>query len=542
MNHIELFAGCGGLSLGLESAGFKLLMANELSPMAGETFAYNFFEEDLSELARTQGAHAKPQRTKWLSSQFRFSDMAQRLREDPRDYPLLGKGNTDITSAADLEGSLVIGSIVQLNRWLSKNEEAKQYLKSGFDGSGVDLVSGGPPCQSFSMAGMREYKNSRNVLPMEFANFVEQVQPRLALLENVSGILRPFNVDGNQIYAWYEVAKAFVAAGYVPLCLHANAKHAGVAQSRPRFIMLLFRHDIYDLIQPSLNASEQHLLHPSGKFFRLASANPSLGFGHLHCFDVKDSVDMRLFKASFLAPLVNFSDSPFSVKDAIDDIKQHGGNPSAYKKQLDDLLSGHVAAHQMENHEQRRNGPLVTRRFRIYQVLELVSKAAKKEAQRILAGEVLHLSVESAKELSKHKYLGEDGKMFKFRESQHLEMAHYLARHPTKKRTQKALDASVPAPAALSIPDDACHYEDLRTLSVREMARIQSFPDNFAFRSKVTTGGQMRKFEVPQYTQVGNAVPPLLGRALGAVVKDLLQRAKAIPVETKDLNIIAEAA
>ena len=41
MNHIELFAGCGGLSLGLESAGFERMLANELSPMATETFAPN---------------------------------------------------------------------------------------------------------------------------------------------------------------------------------------------------------------------------------------------------------------------------------------------------------------------------------------------------------------------------------------------------------------------------------------------------------------------------------------------------------------------
>ena len=54
------------------------------------------------------------------------------------------------------------------------------------------------------------------------------------------------------------------------------------------------------------------------------------------------------------------------------------------------------------------------------------------------------------------------------------------------------------------------------------MARIQSFPDNFVFRSKITTGGQMRKFEVPQYTQVGNAVPPLLGYALGLSLQALL--------------------
>jgi len=78
----------------------------------------------------------------------------------------------------------------------------------------------------------------------------------------------------------------------------------------------------------------------------------------------------------------------------------------------------------------------------------------------------------------------------------------------------------------LSIPDDACHYHEAedtqRTLTVREMARIQSFPDWYKIKSKVTTGGQMRKFEVPQYTQIGNAVPPLLALALGKVCSKLL--------------------
>ncbi len=71
---------------------------------------------------------------------------------------------------------------------------------------------------------------------------------------------------------------------------------------------------------------------------------------------------------------------------------------------------------------------------------------------------------------------------------------------------------------------DLPRSEEIRTLTVREMARIQSLPNNFIFRSKVTTGGKMRRFEVPQYTQVGNAVPPLLGRALGLTVKNLLQK------------------
>jgi DNA (cytosine-5)-methyltransferase 1 len=96
----------------------------------------------------------------------------------------------------------------------------------------------------------------------------------------------------------------------------------------------------------------------------------------------------------------------------------------------------------------------------------------------------------------------------------------------TKKQTQRVLLPEIPAPAALSIPDDACHYSEsidgLRTLTVREMARIQSFPDWYEVKSKVTTGGEQRRFEVPQYTQMGNAVPPMLGYALGQICKKLL--------------------
>jgi DNA (cytosine-5)-methyltransferase 1 len=61
------------------------------------------------------------------------------------------------------------------------------------------------------------------------------------------------------------------------------------------------------------------------------------------------------------------------------------------------------------------------------------------------------------------------------------------------------------------------------------MARFQSFPDWFEFKSKVTTGGKNRRFEVPQYTQVGNAVPPLLARLLGSNIrKQLLALQKVV--------------
>jgi DNA (cytosine-5)-methyltransferase 1 len=74
----------------------------------------------------------------------------------------------------------------------------------------------------------------------------------------------------------------------------------------------------------------------------------------------------------------------------------------------------------------------------------------------------------------------------------------------------------------VTIPDDFVHpYED-RVMTVRELARLQSFPDSFTFHGKVTTGGKQRKDEVPQYTQVGNAVPPLLAKAIGVRLRDLL--------------------
>ena len=65
------------------------------------------------------------------------------------------------------------------------------------------------------------------------------------------------------------------------------------------------------------------------------------------------------------------------------------------------------------------------------------------------------------------------------------------------------------------------HPEQTRTISIREAARIQSFPDWFAFLGKYTTGGKKRKRESPRYTQVGNAVPPFLAEVLGYVLFDI---------------------
>jgi len=95
----------------------------------------------------------------------------------------------------------------------------------------------------------------------------------------------------------------------------------------------------------------------------------------------------------------------------------------------------------------------------------------------------------------------------------------------TKKHSQRALVANkFPKMTVVSIPDDYVHYDINmpRTFSVRECARLQTFPDHFHFYGKRTSGGKRRKMDCPQYTQVGNAVPPRLAQAVAEHLNSIL--------------------
>ena len=87
--------------------------------------------------------------------------------------------------------------------------------------------------------------------------------------------------------------------------------------------------------------------------------------------------------------------------------------------------------------------------------------------------------------------------------------------HRTAKMTMVRLDRERLSNTIVSLPDDLLHYHHHRILSVRECARLQTFDDDFVFFGKRTSGFVERRVDVPQYTQVGNAVPPELGAALG---------------------------
>ena len=84
----------------------------------------------------------------------------------------------------------------------------------------------------------------------------------------------------------------------------------------------------------------------------------------------------------------------------------------------------------------------------------------------------------------------------------------------SEKRNYNVLKPDSQSPTVMTIADDYIHYCSPRALTVREMARLQSFDDSFVFQGKRSTGGNKRKSEIPQFTLVGNAIPPLLARAI----------------------------
>lgn len=528
--HVELFAGCGGMSLGLETAGFNLLFANELSPMAGETFAYNILNENLEDKAEVFESAKK---TLWIKSNFPKANLKDRLRENPFST---SKGSySDLDQETNIKDKLLIGNIDDLLEYFEKNENIVSELKN----IDIDLISGGPPCQSFSLAGKREKDNEKNQLPLSFSKLAGLIKPKTVLLENVKGITSPFVEEGNKYYAWLEVSKAFVLEGYVPVCMMLNSKYFGVPQNRPRFILIAYRRDVFEkLLDKNKN---NKLLELSDKFYNLVIDNQN----SLNEVTVKDfkyydiESNPELFDGNILPSISHFSDNFINTSEAIGDIisaeydYEINGTGGNYPNFLNKAFKNRklLKISKIKNHEPRNHNFIVKSRFRFYQVIEQFQNGLRKSAVDLFTGKDISKELISklSEEFSRHELLFFHNGHEISRIPKDIKMVEDLIKSiPSRKHSQRALKKSEPAPSQLTIPDDLCHYDTKhpRTLTVREMARFQSFPDWFEFKSKVTTGGGMRKFEVPQYTQVGNAVPPLLAKALGETIKKQLENIK----------------
>lgn len=428
MKYIDLFAGCGGLSLGFKKCGFSLELAVEKSDLAGRTYCYNFIDKN-SENDLWWNNYL----TKSIDEQIKH-----KLLIDPVNQLLSSK------------------SIIEL-----KNKN-------------IDLIAGGPPCQGFSMAGKRNKSDPRNELVWDFLDIVKEIKPKFILIENVLGINRVFGDDSTT--AFEEVRKALFELGYKTQGFEVNAKHYSVPQNRPRMIILGIKKDIItnDIDKMLINEIIKDNQHNDNVIHPIKSSNN------------------------------------YIVKDAISDlnndgyIKNHNLSPYAKLMVNNSILKNHVIRKHSDN-------TILKFKLLCWMYLNNISfnilrdiAFDKKTPDCISNNTQYPISINN--EIIAHNK---------------NEFDVLIKQCSSKKQIQKILDFNKISPTVMTSSDDYIHPLYFRGLTVREMARLQSFPDSFIFLGKETTGGKLRKFEVPQYTQVGNAVPPLLAEALGNMILNI---------------------
>lgn len=120
--------------------------------------------------------------------------------------------------------------------------------KKDIDYSNVDLVIGGPPCQSFSTVGKRQY-DARAKMYREYRRILSFIQPKIFLFENVTGLLSMKNDEGNPVLE--DIKKEFgdfsdfnIRLSYDIKDSVLNAKHFGVPQNRERVFLIGIRKDL----------------------------------------------------------------------------------------------------------------------------------------------------------------------------------------------------------------------------------------------------------------------------------------------------------
>lgn len=414
---MDLFAGCGGLSLGLEQAGFEPLFVNELNDDARRTYIQN-----------REHAH------EWLAKPGFHSSDVKGMVLDKKFLPAL---------------------------------ERRFKSDFGLEHGELDLLVGGPPCQGFSGIGhRRSYAVDKEQLPsnhlfQDMAAIIHRLKPRAFLFENVRGLLHSkWTSSGHKGEIWKDVLATYQGIpGYSVGYSLVYAKDYGVPQNRPRVLMVGIRDDVgTGLIREG---------NPSDAILR----------GYL------PSVSTN--KAPDLIDLLG---------DLVDEAYENGGATTRYpsparlaiQKQLRTPLGGGTPF--------RKGDPLTEHEY-------------SKHNERILA---------------------------KFR-AMHANGGRVPAKFQTKKFAQRLLPArwgeEGPTITATSLADDYVHFSQPRVLTVREWARLQMFPDWYQFAGKRTTGGIRRAGnpregifdrEVPKYTQIGNAVPVGLARAVGEHLKQVL--------------------
>lgn len=424
---IDLFAGCGGLSLGLMQAGWSGLFAVERSPDAFKTLRHNLIDENPRRPFKASFSWPK-----WL----------------PKEP-------------------------IEICEFLSTHGKELPGLRGK-----VTLLAGGPPCQGFSFAGRRQADDPRNQLFRRHLGLVDILRPEVVFLENVQGISIAHGRKqwlergrrGRPRKSYAEKIKQMLDQhGYEPQQVLVRACDFGVPQYRPRYLTVGIRRD---LLAGREAPSFFDALMAIRKDFLVARGLPVDSL-----VNVAEAISDLCVQGKAQIPC-NEPESPAGFCQIL-----YEGPESDYQRLMHGSLNGHaVNSLRLPNHR-----PATVKKFQ--KILDTCRKGVQ-------------LSDADRKRLK------------------------------IKKTAIVPLDPDQPSHTLTTLPDDLLHYDEPRIHTVREHARLQSFPDWFDFRGKYTTGGDRRIRECPRYTQVGNAVPPLLAEAVGQTLLKLIGDLRLAPSGT----------
>ena len=393
-----------------------------------------------------------------------------------------------------------LGLIQGENTWFERadirnltGEEIKKHISrlSMFEGKDIpeiDLMIGGPSCQGFSRAGRRDKSDPRNMLFGEYVRVISEVRPRYIVLENVEGFV-DMQFMGYKGITGIEYPDSSVTPyilrselneiGYDTLEPRIlNSADYGVPQRRNRIIFIGYRKGITPPQYPEPTISPENYL-------TLKDA-------------ISDLIVSDSTRQGIATQLTQYQID--SINGRTPDIH---GNPIKATKQNNVELSKQtdIVIERFSLFEEGETGANLKKR-----VLEQGIDISGKKALIAMCSEKFDMFPDDVVELFK-------------KAKATLEQVEVLL---TKKNIRQRWASNQPSATIVTIADDYISPWEPRTFSVREMARCQSFDDSFEFLGKRTTGGLRRRVEVPQYTQVGNAVPPLLAKAVALEIKKVL--------------------
>lgn len=335
---------------------------------------------------------------------------------------------------------------------------------------------GGPPCQGFSLAGRRDPLDPRNKMAEHYLELIKIVLPRFILIENVSGFNAEFSDTTKKSTNEKKTKRTY--ADYI--CEQLETID-------------------YKVYRGKLNCAEFGVPQNRHRYFIICTLD-------------KNTPDLlkklKEFAPSFKRSKNLNTNHQTSVHDAIGDLEVTG-------KILIESSDSNVKGFQEIKYE---TPDIISPYLRVMrESCHLPPNSLRLPRHK----------KETIKQFIKIRHASTPGKSLSISERERLGL---------KKHSITVLARDLPSPTITTLPDDIIHYSEPRILTVRENARIQSFPDWFEFIGKYTTGGESRKKECPRYTQVGNAVPPLLSEAFGLMLKMQLEADTEIRQQPVGMN------